>query len=192
MNRNEYMANLELANELYHHGVKGQKWGVRRYQNEDGTLNSNGRARYGGASPYMTAYKLNRDARNDINDANKKRRDSIKIAKFDKRAGNISRNEYKTIKKESTKRYNSDVQNIYNNNVKVFAQTHSKGKTIAAGTLATIGGVAATGTGVALLRKGKRGVSDALVGVGGILIGAGIADYSNAAVANKYWKNKKK
>lgn len=24
-------------NELYHHGIKGQKWGVRRYQNPDGT-----------------------------------------------------------------------------------------------------------------------------------------------------------
>ncbi len=24
--------------ELYHHGVKGQRWGVRRYQNKDGTL----------------------------------------------------------------------------------------------------------------------------------------------------------
>lgn len=32
--------------ELYHWGIKGQKWGVRRYQNEDGTLTESGRARY--------------------------------------------------------------------------------------------------------------------------------------------------
>ena len=31
--------------ELYHHGVKGQKWGVRRYQNKDGSLTKEGKKR---------------------------------------------------------------------------------------------------------------------------------------------------
>lgn len=32
--------------ELYHWGVKGMKWGVRRYQNKDGTLTAAGKKRY--------------------------------------------------------------------------------------------------------------------------------------------------
>ena len=34
-------------NELYHHGIKGQKWGVRRFQYEDGKWTPEGRLRYG-------------------------------------------------------------------------------------------------------------------------------------------------
>lgn len=33
-------------NELNHHGIKGQKWGLRRYQNKDGTLTPAGKKRY--------------------------------------------------------------------------------------------------------------------------------------------------
>lgn len=42
---------IEYSNELYHHGIKGQKWGVRRYQNEDGTLTSAGKKRIAQRQP---------------------------------------------------------------------------------------------------------------------------------------------
>ena len=32
-------------NELFHHGIKGMRWGVRRYQNPDGTLTEAGKRR---------------------------------------------------------------------------------------------------------------------------------------------------
>lgn len=35
---------------LIHHGIKGQQWGIRRYQNEDGSLTEEGKKRYGVSS----------------------------------------------------------------------------------------------------------------------------------------------
>ena len=35
-----------MEQELYHHGIIGQRWGVRRYQNSDGSLTPAGKRRY--------------------------------------------------------------------------------------------------------------------------------------------------
>ncbi len=35
-----------MNNYLYHHGVIGQKWGIRRFQNADGSLTPEGRSHY--------------------------------------------------------------------------------------------------------------------------------------------------
>ena len=42
---------------LYHHGIKGQKWGVRRYQNPDGSLTDEGRKRYGSGRGYEESFR---------------------------------------------------------------------------------------------------------------------------------------
>lgn len=46
MNNDEYFALvLENDTDIQHFGIKGQKWGIRRYQNEDGTLTALGKKR---------------------------------------------------------------------------------------------------------------------------------------------------
>ena len=42
-----YVAGIPYSDELFHFGIKGQRWGIRRYQNPDGTLTAAGKARYG-------------------------------------------------------------------------------------------------------------------------------------------------
>ena len=59
-------------NELYHHGILGQKWGVRRYQNYDGSLTNSGKSRY----------SLN-NANNFINNFKSKSFNDIKIDVLD-------------------------------------------------------------------------------------------------------------
>ena len=50
---------------LYHHGIKGMKWGIRRFQNVDGTLTAEGKKRYGTAEKMY--YERAKEARKKAN-----------------------------------------------------------------------------------------------------------------------------
>lgn len=41
-----YVGKIPFGNDLCHFGIKGMRWGIRRYENEDGTLTEEGKERY--------------------------------------------------------------------------------------------------------------------------------------------------
>lgn len=53
---------------LQHHGIKGQKWGVRRFQNTDGSLTAEGKKRYS-VNDYQQAIDKTKTAGKIVNEA---------------------------------------------------------------------------------------------------------------------------
>jgi hypothetical protein len=82
------MDNMEYASELYHYGIIGQKWGIRRYQNPDGSLTQAGRERY--AKEFIKKYN---DRENDPTGGWWKASDGVTVGKL------ISDKQYQDIRK---------------------------------------------------------------------------------------------
>lgn len=71
---------------LRHSGIKGMKWGVRKYRNYDGTLTEAGKARYGGSTVRHKLWKAKQrlDAVDD--------KDVRRMSKVDKNVQNVTNN----------------------------------------------------------------------------------------------------
>ncbi len=88
-----YVAGIPYSNELYHWGIKGQKWGIRRYQNEDGTLTEAGKKRYNTNSGNSTSQNAKNVTSSD--DRNEKIKKAAKIAAIAAAAGLTAYGMYK-------------------------------------------------------------------------------------------------
>lgn len=89
----------EKTNYLVHHGIQGQRWGVRRYQNSDGSLTPAGRNRYGVLESAQKNLldrvstlqgKHIKNTKNILSEQSKKSKQQLKYRKYSKKVDKYS------------------------------------------------------------------------------------------------------
>lgn len=99
---NDYIILVDENGQPYlaHHGIQGQKLGVRRYQNEDGSLTEAGKSRYSTSTASRTARSLNRIERENAELKTKKAITDIKAEKAYQKGKDDKYNKLKEKSKE--------------------------------------------------------------------------------------------
>lgn len=106
---------VTYSNSLSHHGVRGQKWGIRRYQNEDGTLTDEGKRRYGSLEgrtrrAYAKVFELNEKTYRKFGNKT--------LASMNKQAKNRQRKLADMADKRKAEKYNDDGSRRYSKEVR--------------------------------------------------------------------------
>lgn len=73
--------------DIYHHGILGQKWGIRRFQRKDGSLTPAGKRRYGTVSNFNKVRKAEERARAAVKKAKYAKKTAKEIEKINKKYG---------------------------------------------------------------------------------------------------------
>lgn len=111
---------------LAHHGIRGQKWGVRRFQNSDGSLTDAGKKRYSTETASKATRSLNQIERENANLTSKSAMAKVKAEKAFQKGNDEKYNKYKSKAKE----YDDAIEAGKKVSKKLISEANNKGYTV--------------------------------------------------------------